>query len=214
MAELVQDNWLLIVAALIVLLLVAWWVFAATRRTRVESAPGERGEAAPARRNQALIDAPPAVARDLPVPTPAGLAGIGEAVSAAAPSAPQSAPPSPSAPAPAEAEPAPEPAREPEASAPAPAPAPPAPADAPAATGEADDLLRIKGLGPKLAERLRALGVTSLAQIAAWDDGEIDRIDAQLGRFQGRIRRDDWREQARLLTAGDRAGYEARFGRL
>lgn len=210
MAELVQDNWLLIVAALIVLLLVAWWVFAATRRTGVEIAPGDQSEAAPARRNQALIDAPPAAARDLPVPTPAGLAGIGEAVSAAAPSAPQSAPPPPSAPAPAEAEP--EPAREPETS--APAPASPPPPEAPAATGEADDLLRIKGLGPKLAERLHALGVTSLAQIAAWDDAEIDRIDAQLGRFQGRIRRDEWREQARLLTAGDRAGYEARFGRL
>lgn len=204
MAELLQDNWVLVVAALIVLLLLAWWVFAASRRTRVEIAPGDRDESAPARRNQALIDAPPAAARDLPVPTPAGLAGIGEAVSAATPSAPQGTPP------PATAEP--EPPREPEGS--APAPAPPAPPDAPAPAGEADELLRIKGLGPKLAERLNALGVTSLAQIAAWDDAEIDRIDAQLGRFQGRIRRDDWREQARLLTAGDRAGYEARFGRL
>lgn len=206
MAELVQDNWVLVVAALIVLLLVAWWVFAASRRTRVEIAPGDRDESAPARRNQALIDAPPAAARDLPVPTPAGLAGIGEAVSAAAPPAPQSAPP------PATAEPKPESPREPEGS--ASAPASPAAPDAPAAAGEADELLRIKGLGPKLAERLNALGVTSLAQIAAWDDAEMDRIDAQLGRFQGRIRRDDWREQARLLTAGDRAGYEARFGRL
>jgi len=76
------------------------------------------------------------------------------------------------------------------------------------------ELTRIKGLGPKLAEQLRALGVTSLSQIAAWDDADIDRIDAQLGRFQGRIRRDDWREQARLLSADDTAGYEARFGKL
>lgn len=79
---------------------------------------------------------------------------------------------------------------------------------------EADDLTRIKGLGPKLAEQLHALGVTRLEQIAGWDEAEIDRIDAQLGRFQGRIRRDAWTEQARLLAADDTAGYEAKFGKL
>ena len=79
---------------------------------------------------------------------------------------------------------------------------------------DGDDLTRIKGLGPKLAEQLRALGVVRFAQVAAWDDAEIDRIDAQLGRFQGRIRRDAWPAQARLLAAGDEAGYEAQFGRL
>ena len=65
-----------------------------------------------------------------------------------------------------------------------------------------------------VAEQLHALGVTSFAQIAAWDDAEIDRVDAQLGRFQGRIRRDDWPAQARFLAAGDLAGYEGKFGKL
>src|SRR3569623_1223573 len=38
-----------------------------------------------------------------------------------------------------------------------------------AATAEGgDDLTRIKGLGPKLAALLHTLGVTSIAQIAAW----------------------------------------------
>jgi predicted flap endonuclease-1-like 5' DNA nuclease len=74
------------------------------------------------------------------------------------------------------------------------------------------ELTRIKGLGPKLAATLGELGVTRIEQIAAWDDAEIDRIDAQLGRFQGRIRRDNWVEQARLLAAGDTAGFESRFG--
>jgi predicted flap endonuclease-1-like 5' DNA nuclease len=77
-----------------------------------------------------------------------------------------------------------------------------------------DDLKRIKGVGPKLEKLLNALGVTSYSQIAAWDDDEIDRIDAQLGAFAGRIRRDDWPTQARLLDAGDMAVYEERFGRL
>ena len=86
----------------------------------------------------------------------------------------------------------------------------PVPVDLP----DGDDLSLIKGLGPKLVDQLRLLGVTRFAQIAAWDDAEIDRIDAQLGRFQGRIRRDDWPAQARLLAAGDTAGYEGKFGKL
>ncbi len=84
-------------------------------------------------------------------------------------------------------------------------PAPPPPA-------AASDLALIKGLGPKLQAQLADMGVTSFAQIAAWDDAEIDRIDAQLGRFAGRIRRDNWVEQARLLAAGDAAGFAAKFG--
>lgn len=77
-----------------------------------------------------------------------------------------------------------------------------------------DDLTRIKGVGPKLVEMLRGQGITSFRQIADWSDADIDRVDAELGRFQGRIRRDDWVEQARLLASGDTAGYEARFGKL
>lgn len=77
-----------------------------------------------------------------------------------------------------------------------------------------DDLKRIKGVGPKLEALLKSLGVTRYAQIAAWEDAEIERVDAQLGAFQGRIRRDDWPAQARLLAVGDTAGFEERFGRI
>jgi predicted flap endonuclease-1-like 5' DNA nuclease len=87
---------------------------------------------------------------------------------------------------------------------------PPAPPDA--ETG--GDLARLKGVGPKLIAQLRALGITELSQVAAWSEEDLDRIDAQLGRFQGRIRRDNWVEQARLLSAGDEAGYAARFGNI
>lgn len=162
MAELVAESWIYLVLALVVGLLVAWWIFAANRKTTI--ARDERAEGqvpAPARRNQALIDAPP--------PTPAGLAGAGEAVAA-------SAPPAPSA--------------------------------------RADDLTRIKGVGPKVQKLLHELGVTTFAQIAAWDEAEVDRIDTRLGSFSGRIRRDDWRAQAALLAAGDTGAYEAKFGKL
>ena len=77
-----------------------------------------------------------------------------------------------------------------------------------------DDLSRIKGIGPKLVALLQGLGVTAFAQIAAWDDAEVERIDAQLGAFAGRIGRDNWIEQARLLASGDTSAYEAKFGKL
>ncbi len=77
-----------------------------------------------------------------------------------------------------------------------------------------DDFTRLKGIGPKLAARLQELGINRIAQIASWDDAEIDRIDPELGRFQGRIRRDDWVTQARLLAAGEQAAFEEKFGRL
>lgn len=85
-------------------------------------------------------------------------------------------------------------------------------APAPAPTSGTDDLALIKGLGPKLKTQLADLGVTRFAQIAAWTEADIDRIDAQMGRFQGRIRRDAWVEQAKLLAAGDMTGFTARFG--
>ncbi len=83
------------------------------------------------------------------------------------------------------------------------------PNDAPA-----DDLTRMKGIGPKLSQRLTQLGVMRFDQIAAWTDRDIAEIDRHLGTFAGRITRDAWVEQAGLLASGDIAGYESRFGKL
>lgn len=77
-----------------------------------------------------------------------------------------------------------------------------------------DELTVMKGVGPKLATLLASLGVTRFDQIAAWSDADIDRIDAQLGNFKGRARRDQWVEQAGYLAKGDRADFEAKFGRI
>ncbi|NYD88600.1 hypothetical protein [Sphingomonas melonis] len=89
---------------------------------------------------------------------------------------------------------------------PAPAPAGDSPAEAPVST--------LKGLGPKLTARLAELGITTVGQVAALSDDDAARLDAQLGPFAGRITRDRWIEQARFLAAGDKAGFEAVFGRL
>lgn len=84
----------------------------------------------------------------------------------------------------------------------------------PIPAGPADELTRMKGVGPKVAALLNGLGVTRFDQIATWSDDDVARVDAQLGAFKGRIARDLWVEQARLLAAGDTAGYEAKFGKL
>jgi predicted flap endonuclease-1-like 5' DNA nuclease len=92
---------------------------------------------------------------------------------------------------------------------------PPVLTEAPASSAdEGDDLTRIKGLGPKISTALRALGVTRYAEIAAWTEADVARIDAQLGAFAGRATRDNWIEQAKLLAADDVAAYEAKFGKL
>lgn len=78
----------------------------------------------------------------------------------------------------------------------------------------ADDLTRIKGVGPKLSTLLAQLGITTFAQIAAWTEEDVARIDPQLGSFAGRPVRDQWVAQARFLAANDTAGYEGQFGKL
>ena len=87
-------------------------------------------------------------------------------------------------------------------------------ADTPAAVPAAEPVTRLKGLGPKIAARLGELGIVDVTQLAALSDAEAAALDAQLGAFQGRMERDRWREQAQLLAAGDRAGFEREFGKL
>ena len=78
----------------------------------------------------------------------------------------------------------------------------------------ADDLLRIKGIGPKLADMLHARGFVRFEQLAHLTPEEIEMIDQQLGPFAGRIRRDRIVEQADYLARGDVDGFEQHFGKL
>ncbi|MEM6908234.1 MAG: helix-hairpin-helix domain-containing protein [Pseudomonadota bacterium] len=149
--------------------------------------------AARAKRNQALIDAPPAtVTQSAPAQQPV----------------PVAKPETADEPAPAM---APSPAAAPKPT-PSPVPAPVSERKPEPAPSTADDLTRIKGVGPKLVALLHEQGVTSFAQIAAWDDAEIARVDSMLGRFQGRIARDQWVEQAKYLANNDKSGFEEKFG--
>jgi predicted flap endonuclease-1-like 5' DNA nuclease len=84
---------------------------------------------------------------------------------------------------------------------------------APAGPGDGP-VTQLKGLGPKVAARLAELGITRVGQLAALDEDAAAALDARLGAFSGRMARDRWPEQARLLAAGDVAAYEAAFGKL
>jgi predicted flap endonuclease-1-like 5' DNA nuclease len=93
--------------------------------------------------------------------------------------------------------------------------APKAQAAKPAPTSSIPDNLElIKGLGPKVNNLLKGLGVTSFAQVANWTAADVADIDAKLGAFAGRITRDNWIDQAQLLAAGNIAGFEQKYGAL
>ncbi|MEM8937231.1 MAG: 50S ribosomal protein L21 [Pseudomonadota bacterium] len=70
------------------------------------------------------------------------------------------------------------------------------------AAADGDDLTKLSGVGPKLAEKLRDGGVTTFAQIAAWTESDIADFDEKLS-FKGRIEREGWVEQAKKLVAGE-----------
>ena len=80
--------------------------------------------------------------------------------------------------------------------------------------GPADDLVLLKGVGPKLAETLQRLGIHRFEQIAGLSPTEVERLDNQLGAFRGRLSRDRIVEQAQFLARGDTDGFEQRFGKL
>ncbi len=80
--------------------------------------------------------------------------------------------------------------------------------------GAADDLTMLKGVGPKFAAQLNALGVTRYAQLAGFNATEIAHLDERLGPFQGRLARDRVIEQADYLARGDTESFEEKFGKL
>jgi NADH-quinone oxidoreductase subunit E len=77
------------------------------------------------------------------------------------------------------------------------------------AKGTPDDLKKIKGVGPKLEGVLNELGVWHFWQIASWSDAEIAWVDTRL-KFKGRIERDGWIDQAKILADGGETEFSKR----
>ncbi len=78
--------------------------------------------------------------------------------------------------------------------------------------GQADDLKRIRGIGKVNEERLHALGVFHFDQIAGWTRAEIRWVGTYLA-FPGRIDREDWQGQARVLAGGGATEFSRRVDR-
>lgn len=76
--------------------------------------------------------------------------------------------------------------------------------------GVADDLKQIKGIGPKMEKMCNALGFYHFDQIAAWTPDEEAWVNANLEGFKGRVSRDAWTVQAKLLGAGGETEFSKR----
>jgi predicted flap endonuclease-1-like 5' DNA nuclease len=66
-----------------------------------------------------------------------------------------------------------------------------------------DDLQVIKGIGPFLEEKLNALGITTYRQIANMDSDLEDQVNEAIEFFPGRVKRDQWVTQAKILLGED-----------
>ncbi len=69
--------------------------------------------------------------------------------------------------------------------------------------GNADDLKKIKGIGPGLEKTLNENGIYHYDQIAVWTASDVAYVDNHMLRFQGRATRDGWVGQATSLASGD-----------
>ena len=72
-----------------------------------------------------------------------------------------------------------------------------------------DDLKKISGVGEVLATTLNSLGIYQFAQIAAWTPENIAWIEGSL-KFKGRIERENWIAQAKVLAAGQSTEFSER----
>ena len=75
-----------------------------------------------------------------------------------------------------------------------------------------EDLKRIRGIGVLIEKKLNSMGVVSYEQIANWSAQDIDRVSQSLD-FKGRIERENWVEQARILASGGATEFSRRVDR-
>ncbi len=68
-----------------------------------------------------------------------------------------------------------------------------------AKTETADDLKRIKGVGPQMEQTLNEIGIFTFRQVSRMTEREYDLLDALTESFPGRALRDDWAGQAKRL---------------
>lgn len=72
-----------------------------------------------------------------------------------------------------------------------------------------DDLKRIKGIGRQNEARLNAVDVIAFSQIAAWSAKDQREMGERLA-FPGRIEREEWVKQAKVLAKGGQTAFAKR----
>jgi NADH-quinone oxidoreductase subunit E len=77
--------------------------------------------------------------------------------------------------------------------------------------GRPDNLQRISGIGPKNEKILHGLGFFHFDQLADWTEEEIAWVDDHL-KFNGRIQREEWSKQAKLLAEGQEEEFHRLYG--
>ena len=75
--------------------------------------------------------------------------------------------------------------------------------------GVPDDLKRIRGIGKQNEGRLHALGIWHFDQVAAWTHANVEWVGGYLA-FSGRIDREDWVGQAKVLATGGQTAFSRR----
>lgn len=75
--------------------------------------------------------------------------------------------------------------------------------------GKADNLTRIKGIGSVNEKKLNDHGIFHFDQIGAWKKADVEAAEAYLA-FDGRIAREEWVKQARLLSQGKDTEFSRR----
>ncbi|MGL4637666.1 MAG: hypothetical protein ACRCWF_16910 [Beijerinckiaceae bacterium] len=78
--------------------------------------------------------------------------------------------------------------------------------------GIADDLKRIRGIGKQNEGRLHGLGIWHFDQIAAWNSQESLWVGSYLA-FPGRIEREEWIKQAKVLASGKQTEFSKRVAK-
>ncbi|BCG85266.1 branched-chain amino acid ABC transporter ATP-binding protein [Mesorhizobium sp. 113-3-9] len=75
--------------------------------------------------------------------------------------------------------------------------------------GKADNLTRIKGIGTVNEKKLNEHGIFHFDQIGAWKKADVEAAEAYLA-FDGRIAREEWVKQAKLLGQGKDTEFSRR----
>ena len=76
--------------------------------------------------------------------------------------------------------------------------------------GKADDLKEIEGIGPALEKLCNSLGFYHFDQIASWSEADVAWVDANMKTFKGRIVRDKWIAQSKLILSEGLEAFRVR----